>query len=597
MEGKHNFIRSKSLILVTLLIMILILPIVTSVQITNQTNFENLNMPLGSSWWNMFHHDTTNTGFSESTGPNTNELLWSFQTDNVVTSSPAVAHGKVFVGSWDRKIYCFDMMNGDEIWSYLTNGEITSSPAVVNEKVYIGSQDSMLYCLDANDGSLIWVYDTVFMIESSPTYKDGRVYFGSSDGSLYCLNAEDGSLIWNYPTGNVIWSAPAVTDEKVYFGSLNGILICLDAEDGEHIWEYSTTSGIWSSPTVFDDKVYFGSNDNYVYCLNADSGNYIWSYNTLGEVHSSPAIAYDHVYIGSSFQGLFCLDKDTGGFIWKFPEDNGIWSAPSVADGKVYFGSDDCCGFPSLVYCINAYTGAVIWSYNTGSQVGIKSSPAIAGGNIYIGSGNGIVLAFGEGDELIADAQGPYLSLIDQPIQFKGSAYGGEPDYSYYWEFGDGETSTEQNPTHTYTAVGKYDVTLTVTDDNNDVAIDETYALIEIPPANNPPDTPVIDGTTAGNVGVEYTYCIIATDPDEDQLYVLWDWDDGETTDWLGPYLSGEEICASHIWLEQGAYQITVEVKDEHGETATSSLIVTMPRNRIAIPITTTFFILYHTPA
>ena len=37
---------------------------------------------------------------------------------------------------------------------------------------------------------------------------------------------------------------------------------------------------------------------------------------------------------------------------------------------------------------------------------------------------------------------------------------------SYIWDFGDGDTSTSQNPTHTYNQEGAYTVTLTVTDDD-----------------------------------------------------------------------------------------------------------------------------------
>ena len=37
---------------------------------------------------------------------------------------------------------------------------------------------------------------------------------------------------------------------------------------------------------------------------------------------------------------------------------------------------------------------------------------------------------------------------------------------SWFWDFGDGETSTEQNPEHRYTKFGVYSVTLTVTDND-----------------------------------------------------------------------------------------------------------------------------------
>ena len=39
------------------------------------------------------------------------------------------------------------------------------------------------------------------------------------------------------------------------------------------------------------------------------------------------------------------------------------------------------------------------------------------------------------------------------------------PIVEWFWEFGDGETSSEQNPIHTYAAPGDYDVTLTVFDE------------------------------------------------------------------------------------------------------------------------------------
>ena len=38
-------------------------------------------------------------------------------------------------------------------------------------------------------------------------------------------------------------------------------------------------------------------------------------------------------------------------------------------------------------------------------------------------------------------------------------------EVTYLWDFGDGETSTEENPVHTYNAKGEYTVTLTVTDE------------------------------------------------------------------------------------------------------------------------------------
>jgi PKD repeat protein len=48
-------------------------------------------------------------------------------------------------------------------------------------------------------------------------------------------------------------------------------------------------------------------------------------------------------------------------------------------------------------------------------------------------------------------------------IQFTDATHGGMPPYTYSWNFGDGATSTDQNPTHEYASTGVYDVKLTVT--------------------------------------------------------------------------------------------------------------------------------------
>ncbi len=97
---------------------------------------------------------------------------------------------------------------------------------------------------------------------------------------------------------------------------------------------------------------------------------------------------------------------------------------------------------------------------------------------------------------------------------------------------------------------------------------------------NLPPDKPTIDGPNTGSPGTEYTYCIIASDPDDDRLYVKWDWDDGTGSDWLGPFISGTEVCDSHIWETKGSYTVSVTVEDEHGASVTAYKEVSMPRSK-----------------
>jgi parallel beta-helix repeat protein len=81
---------------------------------------------------------------------------------------------------------------------------------------------------------------------------------------------------------------------------------------------------------------------------------------------------------------------------------------------------------------------------------------------------------------------------------------------------------------------------------------------------NQPPVIPTVVGPTTGLINGNYTFCITATDPNEFNLYSKWDWGDGNITDWLGPYSSGETVCASHIWPHKGTYDVKVKLKNEN---------------------------------
>ncbi len=83
---------------------------------------------------------------------------------------------------------------------------------------------------------------------------------------------------------------------------------------------------------------------------------------------------------------------------------------------------------------------------------------------------------------------------------------------------------------------------------------------------NQGPEKPSIpNGPTSGELGMEYQYTTQTTDPEGDQIYYLFDWGDDEDSSWLGPYNSGATAQGSHIWTEQGIFEIKVMAKDENG--------------------------------
>jgi hypothetical protein len=60
-------------------------------------------------------------------------------------------------------------------------------------------------------------------------------------------------------------------------------------------------------------------------------------------------------------------------------------------------------------------------------------------------------------------------------------------------------------------------------------------------------------------------YIQVPQDPEGDQMYYMIDWGDGTSSGWIGPYNPGETVSISHVWTVEGAYQITVQAKNQNG--------------------------------
>jgi hypothetical protein len=115
----------------------------------------------------------------------------------------------------------------------------------------------------------------------------------------------------------------------------------------------------------------------------------------------------------------------------------------------------------------------------------------------------------------------------------------------------------------------------------------DTFTIANAPQQNNPPIKPERpSGPSQGKSGVEKSFTSSTIDPDEDQVFYFWDWGDGTNSGWLGPYNSGEICEASHIWDEEGTYEIKVKAKDSSDKESDWSdpLPITMPKNKAINP-------------
>jgi len=112
-------------------------------------------------------------------------------------------------------------------------------------------------------------------------------------------------------------------------------------------------------------------------------------------------------------------------------------------------------------------------------------------------------------------------------VQFTGSA-SVDPEggaLTYAWDFGDGTTSVEANPTHTFsnTGVGQYTVTLVVKDNQNQTSLPKTVVIS----TNNTPPAVAITNPAPGtkytmSQATAYTLAAAVTDTDTTGLTYAW---------------------------------------------------------------------------
>jgi outer membrane protein assembly factor BamB len=101
-------------------------------------------------------------------------------------SSAAVTRDRVVVGGRDKMVHGLTLA-GKAVWTFTTRARVESSPAIAGGRVYVGSNDGRFYVLSLSDGAKLWEFNAGAPLSASPAIANGRIVIGSQDGRLYCF--------------------------------------------------------------------------------------------------------------------------------------------------------------------------------------------------------------------------------------------------------------------------------------------------------------------------------------------------------------------------------------------------------------------------
>ena len=157
----------------------------------------------------------------------------------------------------------------------------------------------------------------------------------------------------------------------------------------------------------------------------------------------------------------------------------------------------------------------------------------------------------------------PGSGFVPFSVSFTGSATGGSEPYTYNWDFGDGNSSTDQNPSHTYSEEGDYTVIFTITDDSSQHDTDSI--IINASEETDPLETSCSASPAEGEIPFEVTFTGSASGGTAPYSY-SWNFGDGASSTAQNP---------SHTYTQAETYTITLTVTDSNDSQSTASTAVT----------------------
>jgi len=273
--------------------------------------------------------------------------------------------------------------------------------------------------------------------------KDLEIIFGTGNRKILALH-HDGSNVSGWP--NYGWitgisgQALADIDQDAKFEIIAGLYqgyVYVWNDDGSLIegWPQQTWGWVQYPPII--DDIAGDENLEIISPCNSRSGNSLdaWYYNGT-EVPGFP------LKKGGSVVSTPCLDD--------IDEDGDVELIVGSPNKKLY-----------------------VWDLPQPNKKDLTEWPMFQHDSYHTGE-----FSFGRG--FVADANCPYYNRVDNENVFIGTELNGKPPFEWHWDFGDGNSSNEQNPRNVYTIVGDYTVNLTVTDALGNKAYDTGLVNISL---------------------------------------------------------------------------------------------------------------------
>jgi PKD repeat protein len=440
------------------------------------------------------------------------------------------------------------------------------------------------------------VISQIYRLGTSQTNND-LVIMGLQDNGTILKNNSNFS---NVLGGDGMEAAINPNNNNIMYGEYYYGNIYKSTNGGNSFYEISpSTDGAWVTPYVLDPSnpnvMYIGYTEMY----KSTDGGENWSQITNGETNGSKindiAVApsnSSYIYFssgtdlygttngGSSWQLLYSFTKPITDIAVAYNDENKVFVTLSgfTEDNKVYYSLDGGNTWTNISSGLpNVPANAIVYQTGTsdliyvGTDLGVfvrnglsanwqtfnNGMPFVVVDELEINYTTNKIYAatFGRGlwmSDLYSDTS---TSLNAEFSSYVANNCAGEVQFfdnssgsptSWHWDFGDGNTSTEQNPVHNYSSTGDYNVTLTVSNNTDTSSISHTVSIVQ--------SQVTADFTSQNNVNCSAPLSVEFNNLSANASSYIWDFGDGSTSTEENP---------THTYNNPGVYDVKLVASSE----------------------------------
>jgi len=220
-----------------------------------------------------------------------------------------------------------------------------------------------------------------------------------------------------------------------------------------------------------------------------------------------------------------------------------------------------------------------VYTYNEPGLYSVRLTAGNANGSnrltklgyVNISSENGaLMLNHGDTVPVAAFSVSPTEGSMPLTVRFTDQSTG-DPT-SWRWNFGDGNTSTERNPVHTYNKSGRYSVTLTASNANGSSVLTKSRYVI----VSNVLNTPVSKFSASPSSGSMPLTVRFTDQSTGDPTSWRWNFGDGNSSTEKNPV---------HTYNRSGLYNVTLTTSNVNGSNALTRTGYIAVSNTLAAPV------------